>query len=516
MKAAGMSRNHRIAAIDVGTNSIHMIIVEALTRGFRVIDREKEMVQLGRGSLEGKPLTAAAMRRGIEALTRMAQIARRHAVEEIICVATSATREAPNGEEFAREAERASGVRVRVIGGEEEADYIWQAVRASVDFHGGSIVCVDVGGGSMELIVGDEAQVHFARSSRLGSLRLTQQFFGSENVDADAVSRCRYHIRRALQSSMARIRSLGFDQIVGTSGTIVTLGKLSAGSGEIAAGLLRLERSGLRTTLERLASLDVSRRAEELDLDPRRAETILAGALLLDEVLTMAGAESMLVSTAALREGIVHSALRSRRGESVPRETIRRSAVLDLAERSGVQIDRVQYVERLALGLYDQLVPVHGLGSDEREMLAYAALLHTIGQQVSWERYHKHSYYMIRHAGLQGFTEEQVRIVANAARYHRKALPSDEHENFSELSDPEKRTVQVLAGILRAAYALQRSAHQAFTGISADCSDDRIELELHPSLPPNEKMPGVAKSVRRLGEALGRPVTLRETTPAIA
>src|SRR5688572_7244241 len=167
---------HRIAAIDVGTNSIHMIVVEQQKHGYRVIDKEKEMVQLGRGSLEGRPLTDDAIERGVEAMKKMAGIVERWKVNDVVAVATSAIREAPNGRAFIRAVQKASGIKVRVISGEEEADYIYRAVRSAIDFHGGTALAVDIGGGSVELIVGTADQVFLTSSELLGALRMAQMF----------------------------------------------------------------------------------------------------------------------------------------------------------------------------------------------------------------------------------------------------------------------------------------------------------------------------------------------------
>ena len=185
----------RFAAIDVGTNSIHMIVVEEQKRGYRVIDKEKDMVQLGRGSLEGRPLTEEAIQRGVDALRRMAGIAERWKVSEVVAVATSAIREAPNGRQFVLAAKKAAGMTVRVISGEEEADYIYRAVRSAMDFHGGTALVIDIGGGSVELIVGTSEEVFLTRSEPVGALRMSQMFELAGAATPAAVDECRAYVR---------------------------------------------------------------------------------------------------------------------------------------------------------------------------------------------------------------------------------------------------------------------------------------------------------------------------------
>lgn len=498
-------KRYRLAAIDVGTNSIHMIIVEALRRGYRVIDKEKEMVQLGRGSLEGKPLTSAAMERGISALTHMAEIARHWKVAEIIAVATSAVREAPNRRDFVRKAEEASGIEIRVISGEEEADYIYRAVRSSVDFHGGTALAIDIGGGSVELIVGTDRQVYFTRSEPLGVLRLSQQFFDSDPPSDKAMHHLRIYLRERLKKPMARIRALGFDFCIGTSGTIVTLAELAspaAGGGEeISAGLRRLTKSKLESLIVELASRNSEERVAQFGLDPKRADTILAGAIALDEMMAAAGATELQASSAALREGIVERALDERRTleESSP-GSVRRSSVLDLGDRSAVDQNHAAQVARLAARIFDQTRSLHRLKAADRELLEHAAMLHEIGMSVSFDRYHKHSYYLIRHAGLRGFTEEQVAMIANIARYHRKASPSEEHENFVELRPAQRAEVEKLTAILRVADGLDRSRRQAVRDVGVDVDDWAVTFKVRARADVSVEL----ESARKRGKLFGR------------
>lgn len=476
------SQRYRLAAIDIGTNSIHMIIVEAERRGFRVVDREKEMVQLGRGSLQGKPLTAAAIERGIAALQRMSDIARRDDVNEIVAVATSAVREAPNGDEFVRAAEKAAGINVRTISGEEEADYIYRAVRSSVDFGGGTALIIDIGGGSLEMILGTISEVYLARSEPLGVLRMSQQFLKDDLPDAKAIEASRELTRRRLRKTLSRVRKIGFDTCIGTSGTIGALAELGAevregeDSGNVA--LRQLSRKRLRELIDRIASTPVADRVIKLGIDPKRADTILAGAVVLDEVMSEVGAKKILACAAALREGIVDRVLEERRITESGNESVRRAAVLDLLDRSGADRNHAMHVARLATRIFDQTSRLHRLKQSERELLEDAALLHEIGMQVSFESYHKHTYYLVRHAGLRGFTEQQLAMVANVAKFHRKKTPDVEAFSLEELSAEQKRVVAKLVAILRLADGLDRSRKQGIRDIGVEVNGSTVTLAL--------------------------------------
>lgn len=482
LESIAVKRPRKLAAIDVGTNSIHMIVVQAQRHGYRVVDREKEMVQLGRGSLGGDPLTEDAMERGISALRKMREIATQWDASEILGVATSAVREAPNRRAFLNRVENDAGIRLRLISGEEEADYIYRAVRAAVEFQGGTAFIIDIGGGSVELIVGTDHEVYFSRSIPLGSLRLSQQFFSKDLPDRASVAKCREHIRETLGKSARRIRKLGFDFCIGTSGTILTLSQLGGeGEGDVASGLRWLRRSELNGLVEKLTTTPRSDYTSVLGVDPKRSETILGGAILLQEILQLVEVNKLRACTAALREGIVERALEdSHDPSSERRHTVRRRSVLELAERGDYDRIHATQVARLALRIYDQTQKLHELRAADRELLEYAALLHEIGLHVSYQSHHKHTYYMIRHAGLKGFTDDQVAVIANVARYYRKGLPSEKHENFAELRANQRRSVLHLSAILRIASALDRSRKGAVRDVGVDITNRKIRFFVRP------------------------------------
>lgn len=496
----------RVAAIDVGTNSIHMIVAEADRRGYRVIDKEKEMVQLGRDSLEGRPLTDSAIERGVGALKTMVEIARRWKATEIIAVATSAVREAPNRRRFVAAVEREAGIRIRVISGEEEADYIYRAVRSAIDFHGGTALSIDIGGGSVEMIVGTADEVYFSRSEPLGALRMSQKFGLEDAAAATAVRECRRFVRQSLKKTMARIAAIGFDFTVGTSGTIVTLAALARESG-VESGLRWLTRKRLRELIDALAPLTAAERSQTFGFDAKRGATIVGGAIVLEQIMAGLEIEQIRASDAALREGIVEKYLdgirqEDRRGSSA--DGVRRSSVMELAERSRVDFVHAQHVAKLALRIFDQTQELHRLQIGERELLEYAALLHEVGRHVSYQKHHKHSYYLISHAGLRGFTADQVAVIANVARYHRKAPPAAEHDNFSSLSQAQRGVVMKLAAILRVADALDRSRHTAVRDVAIELEKDSIRFRVRPRRPAEVELESALKKGKYFGKVFER------------
>ena len=450
-----MATPKRIAAIDVGTNSIHMIVAELQRRGYRVVDKEKEMVQLGLSSLDGAPLSESAMTRGVAAIAHMADVARGWNVEEIIAVATSAVREAPNRRDFLRRVKEASGVKVRVISGEEEADYIYRAIRSSIDLGGGTSLCVDIGGGSVEFIIATASEIYFTASEPLGSLRLAQRFNLQDLASDDDINACRRFVAGHLRRVHKKVRHIGVDQCIGTSGTIQALASLVTPP---------FSRASLEELLSKLTGTTAKERVERLGVEEKRANTIIAGAAVLLAILETLDIESLVVCPAAIREGII--AAQASVKTSATASSLRRSSVLALAERSDCDKRHARHVAQLATRIFDQTTRLHALPPDSRELLEHAALLHEVGMHVSDRGYHKHSYYLIRHAALRGFSEEELAVIANVARYHRKSEPEDEHENLAELTAAQRGDVEKLAAILRIAEALDRSHRQSVRDVA--------------------------------------------------
>lgn len=498
-----------MAAIDVGSNSIHMIVVEPRGRSYRVLDKEKEIVQLARGSLGGEPLTAAAMERGVASLGRMAEIARRWEARDIVAVATSAVREAPNGPEFIRMAEAASGIRIGVISGEEEADLIYRAARHAVDFHGERAVVIDIGGGSIELIVGTEHEVYFTHSDPLGAIRLAEKFFRYDPPLASEISACRKHVRKTLRRTLFQISAIGFDFCLGTSGTINTLATISdttVTDPGVASGLKWLEREKLEELMKTLARVPAQERVVTFGIDPGRGETILSGGLALLEILVALNVKKMRACSAALREGLVDAWFEKRNMRLETVGGVRLSAVIDLAEQSGYDAAHARHVANLALAIFDQTAELHGYGQAERELLEYSALLHEVGMQVSFRGHHRHSYYLIRHSGLQGLTTDQVRIIANVARYYRKALPSPDHDNYAELPERLRGVVDVLAAILRIAAGLDRGRRQAVESLRAEIGRKRLKLFVKERLDASLEIESARRKAGFFGKIFDRKV----------
>jgi exopolyphosphatase/guanosine-5'-triphosphate,3'-diphosphate pyrophosphatase len=458
------SRSQVLAAIDIGTNSVHLVIARADESGrFEVIGREKEAVRLGSGQGEMKRLSPAAIDRAIAALSRFRQVAD-VADAPIRAVATSAVREAQNRTAFLRRAWDEAGIDVEVISGFEEARLIHLGVLQAVPVFDHRALLVDIGGGSTEVLVGQRGEALAARSLKLGAIRMTKRFFDTRVIEPTAVDKCRRYVRSALASFAREVARHGFDVAVGSSGTVQALAAMvNAARGDASPQTFNnfsFTADELNDVVAVLAAAPtVAERRRIPGLDTSRADIILGGAVILEQVVAEFDVGSMLVSDYALREGVLLDTLQRSRGRSLHHlSDLRRRSVDHLAELMDDDPDHSNRVAALALALFDATQDGHHLPDDAREYLEAAALLCNVGLFVSHAQHHKHSYYVIRNSEhLTGFTDREIELIAQTARYHRKSAPKAKHAEFARLASDDQHVVRALAAILRVAIALDRT-----------------------------------------------------------
>lgn len=466
----------KIAAIDLGSNSIHMVIAEVGRSGsFHILDSEKDMVRLGAATLARGRLPAAAIRRGLEVLRDYKRLAGTHRVDKFIAVATSAIREARNGEDFLDRIGDEIRIYPRAISGEEEARLVYLAALHSVHLEGRRALVIDVGGGSVELALGTAGAVDLAASEKLGVLRLAESHVGSDPISAKDEKRLVSHIEEVLAPHVEKIRTKGFDVAVGVSGTILALGSLAL---EMTTGRkpeslhhVTVTHESLHTVRKRLCASDIRARMRMGSLDQSRADIIVPGAILVDTLLARLGVKELTLSTWALREGILLNYISRHprtlaRAEAYP--DVRRRSVVELAERCLYDEPHANHVSALALSIFEGTRKIHRLDDQARSLMEHAAFLHDVGHHISHQRHHRHSEYLIRNGDLRGFDPAEIEVLATVARYHRQGTPKKKHEPFATMPPAARRTVRVLAGILRIADALDRSHRQLVRRVSVE------------------------------------------------
>jgi exopolyphosphatase / guanosine-5'-triphosphate,3'-diphosphate pyrophosphatase len=470
-----------LAAVDVGTNSLHLVVARA-TGGdrFEVLTREKEMVRLGSGSQEMKQLSPAAIDRAVAALRRFAKIAASFDAP-LRAVATSAVREADNRKDLLRRAHAEAGVEIEVVSGVEEARLIHLGVLQALELYDRRLLLCDIGGGSTELLVGERGEALASVSFKLGAVRLTDRFFATDGLHPSAIDSCRRHVQGVLASFDRSVEQHGFEVAVGSSGTIEQVYRLARGlAGEEPLRTLNgatLKRKQVGAVVTALAEARATGTMGALaDLDPKRADIILAGALVLEGVVRRFGVKELLISEYALREGVFLDTVARQRGGSLRhlRDVARRS-VTDLAHACDEDPAHSEHVAHLALELWDGTAHLHGLGAEQRSLLEAGALLANVGLTISHAKHHKHSYYLIRHSDrLVGFTDDEIEVVAQIARYHRKSQPKDSHPEWLLLDADQQRTVLVASAVLRLAIGLDRSHRQAVRSVEVGERDGAV------------------------------------------
>ena len=508
----------RIAAIDLGSNSLHMVLVETDQAGaFTVIGREKEMVRLGASSLSRGRLSAAAMKRALETLRKYKRLAETAGADRILAMATSAVREARNGEDFLERVGRELDIWPRAISGEEEARLIYLAALHSVHLEGRRALVVDIGGGSVELALGRGQALEVAFSGKIGVLRLSEEFVRTDPLSTRNETRLVKHIDHVLKDVLARIRAAGFDTVIGTSGTVLALGALALERGGQTPDTLHhatVRAQDVHELRRWLVASDVKARLKVPGLDESRADIIVPGAVVLDTILQRLGATQVVLCEWALREGILLDYIH-RHPRAVARAAafpdVRLRSVMSLAERCGYEERHSRKVAQLALELYDGTARAHRLGPAQRSLLEYAALLHGIGRHISYPGHHKHAYYLIKNAGLRGFSPMEVEILANVARYHRRSPPRKKHTAYAGLPRAERATVQVLAGLLRLAEALDRSHRQVVKGLTVHVGSTVLRIVAHAPGDASLEMWGAPRGAEPLGKVLGKKVRVEFT-----
>ena len=484
-----MLTNKNLAAIDIGTNSIHLIVVKIQEHGnFEIIDREKEVIRLGEGfSGDIKKISEDAILRAIAVLKRFKEIADSHNAI-IRAIATSAVRESSNKVEFIKRVHHEIGIDIEVVSGQEEARLIYLGILRAVPVFDERVLTIDIGGGSTEFVIGIKGRIEFSRSLKLGAVRLTHKFFPNYKVTKAGIQACKEWVEGEIYTVTNYVEKYGFNKCVGSSGTIQATGFLVAANlrkdGAPSSILNNFEFTFDELTQikdEILNNKTESDRKKIKGMDSKRADIFPAGIIILHTIFEKLKIKQLTISDYALREGIVIDSLQSfSDGEHRPRlSDIRYESVLQLAKSCYYDREHCYHVAELALKIFDNLNDIHGLSNREREYLEAASLLHDIGHHISHNKHHKHSDYIIRNSDLMGFTENEINIIANIARYHRKSHPKNKHEEFSSLPKDSQKIVRKLAAFLRIADSLDRTHFNKITGVSIETKNGEVQLNLH-------------------------------------
>jgi exopolyphosphatase/guanosine-5'-triphosphate,3'-diphosphate pyrophosphatase len=460
----------RIAALDLGTNSFHLLVAEVHPDGhFEALTREKAMIRLGDVVSRRGHITEEAADVAVATVRRYKLLAEAAGATELHACATSAIRLAANGDAIVDRIEREADVRVEVISGMREAELIFGAIRASVLLEPAPALCMDLGGGSVELMVGDAGGLRWATSENLGVGRLTAEYVTTDPISKEERRRLREHLVERLTPIADDITALEPKLLVGSSGTLEDLARMIAArrKAEVPLSLnqLSFDRDEFQPLHKQILGSSAAERLRLEGLDTRRVDLITAGSIFLDTAMELFGLEAMTVSEWALREGIVLEAIRRHDPADWtddPR-AIRRASVQGLARRCTWHEGHARQVAKLALELFDRTLELHQLDAADRELLEYGALLHDVGEHIATTGHHRHGSYIIRNGRLRGFAPDEVQLLAAIARWHRRGDPkaNDEFEGVDE------ERLRRLVALLRIADGLDRGRTQPIDGIDA-------------------------------------------------
>ncbi len=466
----------RLAAIDVGSNSVHMLVADVSREGhIEVVDRVKEMVRLGRRSFTTGRLTPEAMDLAVRALVNFKRLARVRKVDRLRAVATSGVREARNRAAFIARIKRETGIKVEIISGLDEARLIFHAAHHALGLDGGPHLLVDVGGGSVELVLVRDGRPLWMRSVKLGAARLTEQYLTEDPPTHAQLTRLEAHLEREIGALMRKARHAGVVRAVGTSGTINTLVAMARSARGEELGRLHGATASVReiADLQRdLVEANAALRVELPGMDAKRADLMPAAATLVSYILKKSGAPELVACTWALREGVLLGL--AHKVDSRSANESRRRSINALSSRFAGANDHGKQVAKLSLKLFDATAPILGLPKTSRELLEFAALLHDIGHAIDHDRHNRHSYYLIKNAELFGFDQDEIEVIAQAARGHRKQAPKLDSPELKALNPARRRLVRGLAAILRIADALDRTHFGVVNNIEVSYSPGRV------------------------------------------
>ncbi len=510
----------RIAAIDLGTNSFHAVIVDIYPDGsFRTVDKLKEMVILAEKGM-GNTLSEDAMERGLSALKKIKILCDSQGVEQILAYATSAIREARNGGEFIQQMIDEVQVKALAISGKKEAELIGHAIQHAISLVGQPVLMADVGGGSVEFIIANNKEFFYSSSKKLGVARMAAQFVDNDPITKKEKKKLKKHFRNELKDLFEAAKEYQVETIVGSSGTMENIGKMIANRNSMSTKMtlneLEYSADDFKRFHKDFIKMDREARLDEKGLDEKRVDIIAPGLVLLKLLIKELNIRNVRISEAALREGMILHYIKNEKDklnldllaiDSIGRDPRRRS-VFELLKKCNWHENHSTHVTGMALQLFDVLQEELDLPDGDRELLEYAGYLHDIGYHISHRKHHKHALYLIRHADLRGFNDEEISIIANVARYHRRSTPASRHKYYDQQNKDVKQRIRKLAGILRVADGLDRSHYQNVQDLEVKIMDDKIHFYISTESEPELEIWGAMRKRHLFEEITGRSLEI--------
>ncbi len=511
----------RVAAIDVGSNSIRLVVAEVLASGgYRVLDEERENTRLAGAMTKTGRLDAKAADTTVNVLRNFLSIAAGYGAGQIRAIGTSALRDAEDGPEFCDRVRKELKLSIEVISAAEEARLAFLSVARAFDISGREVAVTDIGGGSTEIVLASSGLVDQVYDTKLGAVRVAEECGVTGRSSEKQVAKLRNFVDRELKKEMGKPPFVP-DMLFGTGGTFTALASMiMAGQGQAGQPMwgFRVTRAQIRHLVADLAQMSLEKRCKVAGLTPQRADIIVAGLAIIERIMRRLRVNVVQVHTRGVRDGLLLTMVGDMQAwratgdgtQSVPTNMVpaeeRRAAVEEFAKNCGVDLPHARQVSRIAGSLWEQLAGPLSLKADDRELIESAALVANVGYLINFEGHHKHSYHLIANSELPGFERRQLQVLANVARYHRGNAPKKKHDQFRELSAEDQSRVRSLAAILRLALALDRTHQQHVGEVRARVREDGVRIIVQAHGDADVDLWAAARKVELFEEVFGRKV----------
>jgi exopolyphosphatase / guanosine-5'-triphosphate,3'-diphosphate pyrophosphatase len=507
----------RVAAIDLGTNSFHAVIVDIFTDGsFYTVDKLKEMVLLAEKGV-GNTLSKAAMQRAVDALKKIKTLCEHQGAEKILAYATSAIREAENGGELIQRVIDEVGIKIIAIPGRVEAELIGLAVQHGVNMPSEPSLIMDIGGGSVEYILANNETFFYLTSKKMGVARMTARFVDNDPVTEEEIQQLRKFYREQLIEVAQSFALHRGGMLIGSSGTMENIGLMIAHRNKKSPNLsineLQFTSSEFFEFYDDVIGMNYDERAKLTGLDEKRISLLPAGLVLVHYLLKTFGIKEIKISSQALREGIILRYLKQESKRFHERDITddpRKRSVMELVHKCDWHESHSRHVAKLSMRIFDWFQDDLGLTPTDRELLEYAAYMHDIGYYISHRKHHKHALYIIRNADLRGFKEAEIEIMANVARYHRRSIPRMRHPCYKQLEKADKERVKKLSGILRVADGLDRSHYQNVRAMEVEKNRKTVTININTEADPQLEIWGAMRKNLLFEKVTGKKLLIKE------
>ena len=506
---AGGGREDRIAAIDIGSNSVRVVVAEATPSGYRVLDEERENTRLAASLGDTGELAHDSVEASIAALRSFVTLARGHGASRIRAIATSAVRDATNGPEFCRRVLDEVGVEVEIISAHEEGRLSFLSVSRAFDVSHKQVAIADIGGGSTEIVLASSGVVDQVFTTRLGAVRVAEECGLAGKCGNGALVKAERYIDNELKKH-AKKPAFVPTRLYGAGGTFTALASMLLAKEKTAEDPstrgYRANRAAVRHLIADLAKMSLEERAKAPGLNPRRADIIVAGLLVIERIMRRLQVNLVQVHTGGVRDGLLLTMLEETLGGGQLTPEERRESVERFAERCGADLAHARQVAWMAGRLLEELAEPLRLEPSDKPLIEAAALLANVGYLINFDSHHKHSYQLILNSDLPGFERDELRIVANVARYHRGARPKQKHRPYAALSDNDQDRVAKMAALLRLALALDRTHQQQVRDLRVNVNDARVEIAIQTTGDAEVDLWAARRKVDLFERVFGRPV----------